>query len=251
LAGTSSEDLKDGATIETIKNSEMMDQIGGITADIKKMTENGDSLLLKKLSGTVESATGAINSVDATINNINSVVDAKTKNQLQSSIAGVQRSVNDFNILSAELAAQKARIAAIMNSLDAFTKNLNSNNAAINGTMANINKTTELLSKADIGGTVNNLKRTTDQLAQADLSGTINNLKKTIDELNVTLGKVNSTEGTAGMLINDKKLYNDLQGSLHSLDALLGDLKTNPSRYLSFSVFGKKQKNVAPASNGQ
>lgn len=54
--------------------------------------------------------------------------------------------------------------------------------------------------------------------------------------------KINEGNGTMGLLVNDPKLYANLDSSARSLDALLTDLKENPSRYVHVSVFGKKDK---------
>jgi phospholipid/cholesterol/gamma-HCH transport system substrate-binding protein len=53
-------------------------------------------------------------------------------------------------------------------------------------------------------------------------------------------------------LLNDPKLYNNLQQTSRSLTILLDDIKTHPKRYINFSVFGKKDKSkplVAPLAD--
>jgi phospholipid/cholesterol/gamma-HCH transport system substrate-binding protein len=45
------------------------------------------------------------------------------------------------------------------------------------------------------------------------------------------------------MILNDKKLYDNLVNSSEALDALLSDLKENPKRYVHFSIFGRKENN--------
>jgi phospholipid/cholesterol/gamma-HCH transport system substrate-binding protein len=218
--GASTTFLKENDTLQTYKEIGMLDKL---QADAGPILKNVDGVVLK--------ADGAITTIDNTVANINSLLDANTKANLQSSIACLNRSVQDFNALSSSLAQQRQKIANTISALETFANNLNKNNGAINGALANV----ESVAK--------NLK-------DADISGTINNLKHTLSELDGTIGKINSNQGTMGMLINDKKLYNDMQGSLHSLDALLADLKARPGRYISFSVFGKKNKydEVAPVA---
>jgi phospholipid/cholesterol/gamma-HCH transport system substrate-binding protein len=53
-----------------------------------------------------------------------------------------------------------------------------------------------------------------------------------------------------GLLLNDQKLYNNLVTSSKELNLLLEDLRLNPQRYVSVSVFGKnpqKQPYTPPA----
>jgi len=42
------------------------------------------------------------------------------------------------------------------------------------------------------------------------------------------------------MLANDTTLYKKLTGASGQLDALLQDMRLHPSRYVHFSLFGKK-----------
>ena len=44
------------------------------------------------------------------------------------------------------------------------------------------------------------------------------------------------------MLINDKDLYLNLEKSTKELELLIKDIKTNPKRYVGFSVLGSKSK---------
>jgi phospholipid/cholesterol/gamma-HCH transport system substrate-binding protein len=216
--GSSPELAKDGAVLATQVEVGMLD----------KFAKTGDRIdpLVANIDGTITDAKTAIRTIDATVGNFNGLVTDRTKQSVQSSVDGLQVSVKDFNALSAELAAQRTKIGSTVSALEAFAKNLNANSNAITATM-------------------NNVKATTDKLAAADITSVVNNLKTTLAQLDATIAKVNNNEGTAGMLINDKKLYNDLAGSLHSLDALLADMKANPSRYVSFSLISRKPKAAA------
>jgi phospholipid/cholesterol/gamma-HCH transport system substrate-binding protein len=60
-------------------------------------------------------------------------------------------------------------------------------------------------------------------------------------DLQVILNKVNSGNGTLSQLINDEKMYINLNNAAENLDKLMIDLKANPKRYVSFSVFGGKK----------
>ena len=52
------------------------------------------------------------------------------------------------------------------------------------------------------------------------------------------LAEINNPDGTLGSLLNNKELYANLTQASANLEALLGDLKQNPHRYVHFSLFG-------------
>jgi len=52
-----------------------------------------------------------------------------------------------------------------------------------------------------------------------------------------------SKDGSLGLLLNDPKLYRNLESTTYKLNILLDDFRTHPKRYVNVSVFGKKDKN--------
>ncbi len=56
------------------------------------------------------------------------------------------------------------------------------------------------------------------------------------------VNKVNNGDGTLGLLVNDKQMYDNLNNASKNLDSLMIDLKENPKRYVHFSVFGGGKK---------
>ncbi|MCQ2342565.1 MAG: MlaD family protein [Paludibacteraceae bacterium] len=74
---------------------------------------------------------------------------------------------------------------------------------------------------------------------EVDLQGTVNRVDQVVDTLHNILA---STDGTVGLLLNDKNLYNHIDSTVVSVDSLVSDLKANPKRYVHFSLFGGKDK---------
>jgi phospholipid/cholesterol/gamma-HCH transport system substrate-binding protein len=62
------------------------------------------------------------------------------------------------------------------------------------------------------------------------MNAMMNNLKLTTDRLN-------STDNSMGLLLNDKALYENLNSTADNAAKLMIDLKQNPKRYVRFSVF--------------
>ena len=51
------------------------------------------------------------------------------------------------------------------------------------------------------------------------------------------ISALNTGEGTGGRLLTNAQLYESLNGSLHSMEVLLRDLRENPRKYLRFKPF--------------
>jgi hypothetical protein len=53
---------------------------------------------------------------------------------------------------------------------------------------------------------------------------------------------INTGQGTIGGLVKDKKVYNDLDSAVGSLNTLLVDVKAHPFRYVNVSFFGGQKR---------
>jgi phospholipid/cholesterol/gamma-HCH transport system substrate-binding protein len=83
------------------------------------------------------------------------------------------------------------------------------------------------------------LRRALDQFTvaadnMARLSTRLDSLRTSIQTIT---SKVESGEGTLGKLVNDDKLYADVNSSVQSLKTLIEDIKKNPKKYLNISIF--------------
>ncbi|MBN9298087.1 MAG: MCE family protein [Filimonas sp.] len=196
-----------------------------------KSTEHAGLLssLSAKVGPVADQLKVTLASLDSVLRNVNTVLDPNTKGNLQSVIANLSKATGSLVVSSASLQkmmnAETGVLAHTLSNVDSFTHNLAANNEKVSGIISNLQETTEHLSKADIDGVVNNLK-------------------KSVDQLGTAMNKLNSTDGTAGALLNDKQLYNNLNNTVRSLNILMDDLRVHPKRYVSISVFGKKDKST-------
>jgi len=88
--------------------------------------------------------------------------------------------------------------------------------------------------------TFTNLESISDTLKAADIYGSVLNLKATLVKTSSLVENMNNGKGSAGKILTNDSLYVNLSNSLESLNLLLKDMKSNPKRYVHFSVFGKK-----------
>lgn len=109
-------------------------------------------------------------------------------------------------------------------------------------TLDNIKKFTQMLSdnSGKMNKTFGNLEAITDTLAAADIYSSVSNLKASLEKSALLMDNLNKGKGSAGQFLTNDTLYTNLTNSLESLNALLKDMKSNPKRYVHFSVFGKK-----------
>ena len=156
---------------------------------------------------------GLLTSADSLFAGVSNVMNYETQNNIKATLEGLAASVNNINALSSSvnsiLEANEKGFASTLNNLDNATQNL-----------------TQL----------------TDSLNQMPLVSTVKNFEATSAQLKKIIEGLESGEGSAGQLLNDKVLYDNLVTSSESLDALLTDLKEHPKRYVHFSIFGRKEK---------
>jgi phospholipid/cholesterol/gamma-HCH transport system substrate-binding protein len=56
------------------------------------------------------------------------------------------------------------------------------------------------------------------------------------------MANLEAGKGTAGKLLKDEALYDNIKNTSKELDLLLEDVRLNPTRYVNVSLFGKKNK---------
>lgn len=158
-----------------------------------------------------------LTSADSLFVGVSNVLDSDTQANLKNTLENL--SVTMENLNNASLAAHNI---------------LAQNQEQLNATFVNIKDTSE------------NLKSITDSISSAEISRSINQFSKTVAGLNTIVSAIDAGEGTAGKLIRDEALYDNLRAATKELEILMRDLKNHPKRYVHFSLFGKKDKPYIP-----
>ena len=94
----------------------------------------------------------------------------------------------------------------------------------------------------NLKGITANFESVSGQLKELDLAGTMRTVDATLANLKLTTDKLNSADNSLGLLLNDRQLYDNLNGTMENASLLLLDLREHPKRYVHFSLFGSKQK---------
>jgi len=87
-----------------------------------------------------------------------------------------------------------------------------------------------------------NVESITDSLSRTNLPQLVANLNSTVADLKAVSAKLNSGDGTLGLMINDRALYDSLLRVSRGASLLLDDFKANPRNYIRLSVFGGGKK---------
>ena len=141
--------------------------------------------------------------------------------KVDSVIVGLANMVNNPNlaIMMENMAATAQRLNRLTASLD---KSIGTQLPAV---MANTRTITD------------NVAMLSEELKQLKLEALMAELQATSENLRSFSDQIRNSNGSLGMLLNDKSLYMRLDSMASSADALLRDLKANPKRYVHFSVF--------------
>lgn len=179
-----------------------------------------DSLAMK-MEPLTDKIDKLLENANIMITNVNQVLDAKTKENLRSSLANLNQVMAEFK-----------EVAKSTNSM------LAENKSKIGNTMTNVEKASV------------NFSKVSDSLAKINLGPTVKSLEKTMANVDKMMAELESGKGTMGKLLKDESLYNNFNKTSKELELLLQDLRLNPTRYVNVSLFGKKNKPyVAPKND--
>jgi phospholipid/cholesterol/gamma-HCH transport system substrate-binding protein len=180
-----------------------------------------------QVAPTLTRVNETLDSLKFILGSINSVFDPNTKNNLQTVVANLAVSTASLQQL---LNVQSGQLAQALANINAVTANLAKNNDAINSSIRNIEVTTS-------------------KLANANIEGTISALQSAVVELKNTIANLNSKNGSLGLLMNDRELYDKLNKvtdrlnrAALSAEITLDDLRLHPKRYVNISLIGGKTK---------
>ena len=177
------------------------------------MFQPGDTIESQLGNGLMAQLTGELmpkiqsisTQTDSLIRSVRTLVENKDLNK---SLASIERTTSDLAISSSQL-----------------KKMMNNDVPRILG---------------DVNMLTSDFKVISGNLKKIDYAATFASIDHTIANLSLLTDKMNNSEGTIGMLLNNKELYINLSNTSASADKLLIDLQKNPKRYVHFSLFGGK-----------
>ena len=135
-----------------------------------------------------------------------------------------------------------------LKNLNTTLQNMNQASASLNQLLAH-NKGSIEKSLSNVQHLTENFSKLSEDISKIEITKLTNNLEVTLNKVNTLLNSIENGDGTISKLINDKKLYNNLQTASSELGLLMEDIRKNPKRYLHISVFGASNKKYETPSS--
>jgi phospholipid/cholesterol/gamma-HCH transport system substrate-binding protein len=183
--------------------------------------------IFDKLGPTQRALDKLLTSLDSVAGKVNRTITSREQENIRTALA-------NLSVASGELTRTLASVNGLLDAQTGSIAKTADNLQQVSGTLA--------ANKEKITGIVANLEKTSQTLSTLELEKALAEFSSTLEYVKTTVERVNSKEGTVGMLMNDRKLYDDLNNTLNSLNLLLQDVRMHPKRYVNVSVFGKKDK---------
>ena len=182
---------------------------------------------MKIINPVLYEVKNAVKSLDSVLTTVTTVFDTRTKNNIQNILNNLNLATASFVVTSQSaeklMDYQNGTIAKSLNNVNSFTANLNKNNSKLDSL-------------------IEYSKVFSQHLSEINLQRSLDSLNVAIDNFKQGSEKINSKDGSLGLLLNDKTLYNNLQKTTEKINILLDDIRVHPRRYVNISIFGKKDK---------
>jgi phospholipid/cholesterol/gamma-HCH transport system substrate-binding protein len=201
----------------------------------KVYAENKDTLrsnversLAESVQPVQKKAEAIITKMDSLLTSVNTILNPSFQKNIDRSFKSIASTLETIDGTTKKVdglvGSESGRIGKILANFESISGNLRNNNE-------------------HISHIVSNFDQLSNQVAKTNIQETLTNANKAMTDLQAAINKINNGTGSIGLLLNDDKLYNNLNNSAANLDKLMIDLKANPKRYVSFSVFGGKKNN--------
>lgn len=187
---------------------------GDVESDLKEQV----SMQVLPIKNKAEELLGTL---DSAITVLTVIFNEDARKNLSESFENINQTIFNIEKATADLqevvASNKESVSQIITNLDTIT-------------------TTFSNSSEDFEKTLQNLAALSDTLAHLPVSPMLQNIFDATEKINGVLAKLENTDNTAGMLLNDHQLYANINLLADNLNLLLNDIRVNPERYLNFSA---------------
>ncbi len=158
-------------------------------------------------SDIIQNGSKITENINKVVKNIDTITNNKTKEEIRSALNKINQSVNLIH-------------SSLQNNLD-----------DIRATIKNLKQITSN-NKTPIDSMINRLSEHSKNLSDA-----MDNTQKITDDIGTLIAEVKNGKGTIGKFLKDDEVYDNLNTAIKHLDDLINDIKANPGKYVSISIF--------------
>ena len=224
--------------IKIPKNSIMKivnnDMIGSKAVEIifgnsKEIAQNGDFFIAQQDQGIAQAVSGVLTPITQSVNSVLGNMDT--------AIAGVD--------LRGTLRDASLALRSFKETADKLNKLLDGKDVQIANILNDVEKTTSGLGglTPKIDTILLELDKTSKDLNQIEFSQLASQINTLSEELSKTTMAINQKDGSLGMLVHDKSLYNHLDSTIAQLKLLLKDIEKYPRRYTGLTERQRRKGN--------
>ena len=189
-----------------------------IIGDSEELAASGDTLTSAYDNGTLGMITETIIplknkletllvSVNELTTNLNDMLSQELKDNINKGASSFASSMNNIEAISSDLQqltdSEDGKLTMVVNNLETITDNF--------GTLS-------------------------DSLKTIDYNSLVISLENCVTEFNTLLNGINKGEGSAGLLVKEDSLYNNINTTIETLQSILEEIKANPKK-IKLSVF--------------
>tara|TARA_B100000941_G_scaffold73861_1_gene50247 strand:+ start:6666 stop:7604 length:939 start_codon:yes stop_codon:yes gene_type:complete len=203
IFSSSSDNASSGDTLSSSLESSLQEEVNAQILPFKRKAEE------------------LIVSIDSVMMIVTAVLNKDARKDLSKSIESLGET---FSLMSSSMKkvdgiidANEEKISNIIFNMESILSNIEESNSNVNSILSNMSLISDSLSNSNLTSLVNNF--------------------------NTLMTQINSKEGSAGLLLNDDKLYTNLEKTTKELSELIKDIKDNPKRYINFSLIKRTNNN--------
>ncbi|MGJ1268534.1 MlaD family protein [Sphingobacterium spiritivorum] len=189
------------------------------------LTSDVQQNLMEKVEPLQKKVENIAARMDSVLVAVNAILDKDFQKDVKRSVHSISVTMKNIEGITGEvnglLGTEKARLGRIMANLESITVNFKNNGKKLDHIM-------------------NNLDNVSDQMAKIEIKSTVDKANQAMQDVQDITNKINNGDGSISLLLNDDKLYNNLNSASEELDNLIKDVKNHPGKYIRLSIFGKK-----------
>ena len=189
-----------------------------ILGDSEQLAASGDTLTSGYDNGTMgmiaetimplkNNLESLLLSLNELTTNINDLLNTELKDNINKGVSSFASSMDNIEAISSDLQnitdSENGKLTLVVNNLETITHNF---------------------------GAIS------DSLKEVDYNNLVMSLENCLTEFNTLLSGINNGEGSAGRLVKEDALYNNINATVETLQSLLEEIKANPKK-IKLSVF--------------